>query len=51
MDHSKIGLGDFINICPITAVHTVVTDRLDDTLTEWLEPTGVEFVISGGASA
>lgn len=45
MDHSKIELSDFITICPINAVHTVVTDRPDNLLSEWLDAAGVELVI------
>jgi DeoR/GlpR family transcriptional regulator of sugar metabolism len=44
MDHSKIGLADFITVCPLNAVQTVVTDRADDTLRRWLEPAGVELI-------
>jgi DeoR/GlpR family transcriptional regulator of sugar metabolism len=46
MDHSKIGLGDFITICPLTAVQTVVTDRADDLLSQWLDGAGVELVVA-----
>jgi DeoR/GlpR family transcriptional regulator of sugar metabolism len=46
MDHSKVGLSDFITICPVPAVHTVVTDRHDDLLAKWLGNGEVELVIS-----
>lgn len=47
MDHSKVGLSDFINICPISAVDTVVTDRDDDVLAGWLGQAAVEMIVAG----
>ena len=46
MDHSKVELSDFLTICPISAVHTVVTDRPDQQLDAWLDAAGVELVIA-----
>lgn len=46
MDHSKIGLADFITICPLPAVRTVVTDRADELLGRWLEDADVELVVA-----
>ena len=46
MDHSKIGLADFITICPLDAIQTVVTDRDDATLTQWLDTADVELLVA-----
>lgn len=46
MDHSKIGLADFVTICALGAVQTVVTDRDDEELRQWLETANVELIIA-----
>ena len=46
MDHSKIGLADFLTICPLNAVDTVVTDRPDPELSEWLDAENVELLVA-----
>lgn len=51
MDHSKIGLADFITICPLRAVQTVVTDRTDDELSRWLDTADVELIVADQPAA
>ena len=46
MDHSKIGLADFVTVCPLTAVQTVITDRPDDELNQWLDTANVELLVA-----
>ncbi len=46
MDHSKIGLADFITVCPLAAVQTVVTDQSDSGLGQWLDGAGVELIVA-----
>lgn len=35
MDHSKVGLTDFVEVCPLSAVDSIVTDQPDAQLAEW----------------
>jgi DeoR/GlpR family transcriptional regulator of sugar metabolism len=51
MDHSKVGLADFITICPLHGVQTVVTDRADDVLSDWLKSASVELLTPGRGTA
>jgi DeoR/GlpR family transcriptional regulator of sugar metabolism len=51
MDHSKIGLADFVTVCPLNAVQTVITDRTDQELMQWLDGASVELLIAEQASA
>jgi DeoR/GlpR family transcriptional regulator of sugar metabolism len=51
MDHSKIGLADFVTVCPLTAVQTVITDRADHELSLWLDSANVELLVAGGPPA
>ncbi|KQQ49434.1 DeoR/GlpR family DNA-binding transcription regulator [Plantibacter sp. Leaf314] len=44
MDHSKVGLTDFVEVCPLSAVDTIVTDRPDAQLTEWAGAHDVSLV-------
>ena len=50
MDHSKIGLADFVTVCALSAVQTVVTDRADDELSQWLDSANVELLIADRSS-
>jgi DeoR/GlpR family transcriptional regulator of sugar metabolism len=51
MDHHKVGLSDFVTVCPLDQVHTVVTDRADADLGDWLEESAVELLVAGPAGA
>ena len=51
MDHSKIGLADFVTVCPLIAVQTVITDRADDELNQWLDTANVELLVADHPSA
>ena len=51
MDHSKIGLTDFVTICALGAVQTVVTDRHDEELSHWLQTATVELIVADQTDA
>lgn len=37
MDHSKVGLTDFVEVCRLNAIDTIVTDQSDAQLDEWAQ--------------
>lgn len=47
LDHSKVGTTDFVTVCALSLVDTVVTDRPDNQLTHWLDAAGVGLVVAG----
>lgn len=49
MDRSKIGLTDFVTVCPLRSVDTVVTDEADEQLSEWTAATGVTLTVASSA--
>ncbi len=49
MDHSKIGLADFVTICSLASVQTVITNRADDELSQWLDAANVELLVADQA--
>jgi DeoR/GlpR family transcriptional regulator of sugar metabolism len=44
MDHTKLGTADFVKICDLDAVGTIVTDSPNDYLTELCRERGVELI-------
>lgn len=46
MDRSKIGLTDFVTVCPLGSVDTVVVDEADDQLSEWTASAGVNLAVA-----
>lgn len=51
MDHSKFGLTDFVSVCRLSDVHTVVSDEHDDHLAQLCHARDVELVVAGAAQA
>ncbi len=49
MDHHKVGLTDFVTVGPLDAVQTVITDRHDSSLAEWLSDASVELLVAADA--
>lgn len=48
MDHSKVGLTDFVEICPLSAVDSILTDRPDAQLSEWALSHDLTVLVAGG---
>jgi DeoR/GlpR family transcriptional regulator of sugar metabolism len=48
MDHSKVGLTDFVEVCPLSAVDSIVTDTPDEQLAEWAQAQDVSLIFAGG---
>lgn len=46
MDHSKVGLTDFVEVCPLSAIDSIVTDQPDAQLTEWAEAHDITLTIA-----
>jgi len=49
MDHSKVGLTDFIEVCPLSDVDVIVTDQADQQLTEWAQHHTITVSVAGAA--
>lgn len=47
MDHSKVGLTDFVEVCPLTSVDQIVTDQHDEQLSEWARTSEVTVTAAG----
>jgi DeoR/GlpR family transcriptional regulator of sugar metabolism len=47
MDHTKVGVADFVKVCDPDRVETVVTDQADAHLTEMCKNHGVRLVVAG----
>lgn len=46
LDSSKVGQTDFVSVCPLDGVQTVVTDRAVPSLTGWLADASVELCLT-----
>lgn len=46
MDHSKVGLTDFVEICPLASVDSIVTDQPDAQLSEWAQSADVIVTVA-----
>jgi len=46
MDHSKVGLTDFVEVCPLSAVDSIVTDQADAQLAEWTHQHDVTVTVA-----
>ena len=44
MDHSKVGLTDFVEVCRLSAVDSIVTNQPDEQLTEWAQAHDVSLI-------
>lgn len=50
MDHTKMGLTDFVGVCRLSDVHTVVSDERDDHFAQLCRTHDVDLVIAPPAS-
>ena len=46
MDHSKVGLTDFVEICSLSAVDSILTDRPDAQLSEWAQAHDLTVIVA-----
>lgn len=51
MDHSKVGLTDFVEVCPLADIDVIVTDQPDEQLTEWAELHKIDITVVLGDAA
>ncbi len=47
MDHSKVGLTDFVEVCSLSVVDSIVTDLADEQLAEWAQAHSVTITVAG----
>jgi DeoR/GlpR family transcriptional regulator of sugar metabolism len=46
MDHSKVGLTDFVEVCPLSAVDSIITDSPDEQLDEWAHASALTITVA-----
>jgi DeoR/GlpR family transcriptional regulator of sugar metabolism len=48
MDHSKVGLTDFVEVCPLSDIDVIVTDRPDEQMAEWAHLHAITVAVADG---